>query len=1414
TDEDTAYTFEADDFNFMDSDSDDTLASVKITTLPASGKGTLALAGTTIGSSDLPQTVTKAELDDDDLAYAPPDDMSGDDFASFMFKVNDGTDDSVQAYTMTIDVDADTTGPVLSTATVDETLLVLTYDEDLDTASTPASTAFEVTVASSTRALAANDPVTVSGATVTLTLASAVASGETVTVSYTVPSSNPIQDDNGNDAAGLTNQAVTNNTPLIRVGYEFDAYEVAEDAGVRELCVIIYVPASGVAPRSFTLEANTADGTATAGDDYVARRGLDLAFSSGDTTVCQTVEIVDDDIAESDETLTVTLEHRSGSPVVFQPNVASATVTITDDGDTQHPAEGAPAITGTAQVNETLTAGQGNISDDNGLPDTFPDDYGFQWIRVDSDGTSNPTDITGATSSTYTLASADLGKKIQVRVTFTDDDGNDEELTSAAYPSGTDTVSMTIITPAVSQVAVTSTPQAASDTYGQGETIRFTVTFSAAVEVSASRPHFEFALGPSGNTVNKDAAYESGAGTTALVFAYTVAAGDMDPNGIWIGDQGRTLMLDAGEYIRGVGGGPAATLTHNELGSQSGHKVDGSLTLSNNAPMASNGTVTTREDAAYTFDASDFNFSDTDSGDTLASVKVTTLPASGKGTLALDGTAIASSNLPQTVTKAQLDANNLVYTPPANENGDGFTSFRFRVNDGTDDSAQAYTMTIDVDALPQNIIEAPSTNAAPGFPASTVMRQVAENTPPGTGIGDALPGATDGDGDTPTYTLEGADAASFAFDAATRRLSTREGVVYDHEAQASYTVTLRAEDGEASATLAVTIEITDVDEPPIAPAAPIVRPAEGETSLQADWTAPDNAGRPSITGYDLRYRIQGTSSWSDGPQGVAGLRATLAGLAVGTTYEVQVRAGNAEGRGAWSMSGLGMIELSGPVPKAWLARFGRTVAEQVIDAVDTRLAHTPVPGLQVQVAGRSLQAFEASGTRVRRAEEDRDAEEDRAQLAAMARRFGDGQGDKGRRSGAGMGHEPQDTYQSGSLSTRGLLAGTAFSFTDESSSGSRVSVWGRGAISQFNGRTGTVSIDGEVDTLMLGADWSWDSWITGVLFSHSRGDGEWRGEDEGRVASTLNGLWPYGRYRYSQALSLWGLAGYGQGEMDLKPEGRTSMEADIDLMMGAAGLRSIAMQAPNTGGLELAVVSDVMAVRTESNRTAGLASSEADVTRIRLGLEGTWQGIVHHGANWVPSIEVGIRHDDGDAETGFGADLGAGLTYDHEGYGLMAEIRARGLITHEASGFENVGLAGSLAWDPGPSTDRGPRLTLSQTIGAQASGGMDALLGRATMAGLTTRRGDDEPDSEAGRRQLELRAGYGFGIYDGRLTLTPELGLAHSPDQRQYRVGWRMEPAGSPPGSVQLRFDAIRKESSADEAEPEHEIILQTGVQF
>ncbi len=154
-------------------------------------------------------------------------------------------------------LDADTTAPTLSSAAVNGTALTLTYSEDLDTSSTPAATAFAVTVDSGTAASPSS--VAIAGKVVTLTLGSAVTSGQTVTVSYTVPTGNnskPIRDKAAtpNNAAALTNEAVANNTApkLSGAAVDGDSLTLTYDGNLKT------TPLPAASAFSVTVDSGTA----------------------------------------------------------------------------------------------------------------------------------------------------------------------------------------------------------------------------------------------------------------------------------------------------------------------------------------------------------------------------------------------------------------------------------------------------------------------------------------------------------------------------------------------------------------------------------------------------------------------------------------------------------------------------------------------------------------------------------------------------------------------------------------------------------------------------------------------------------------------------------------------------------------------------------------------------------------------------------------------------------------------------------------------------------------------------------------------------------------------------------------------------------------------------------------------------
>ena len=498
---------------------------------------------------------------------------------------------------------------------------------------------------------------------------------------------------------------------------------------------------------------------------------------------------------------------------------------------------------------------------------------------------------------------------------------------------------------------------------------------------------------------------------------------------------------------------------------------------------------------------------------------------------------------------------------------------------------------------------------------------------------------------------------------------------------------------------------------------------------------------------------------------------------------------NAQGARIDRASALGVIRNDGPIPKAWLARFGRTVAEQVLDAVESRMRAARQPGIEMTLAGHRFggQAPQEAS----RAQRD-SAWQERATFGSRASR---------------------DVTQGE------LLSGTSFAVTTETGQHGYATLWGRGAVTRFDGREGNLTLDGKVASAMVGADWAREDWTAGLIVSRSLGEGRYAGNSEGRVESTLTGFYPWGRLALSERVEAWGAAGYGTGELSVTPkkpgtdEDGVTIRGDLDLRMAAAGLRGNLLDGAGDG-LTLTAKTDAMIVQTASDAARGpdggnLAAARATVTRLRLGMEGSRSISFGDGATLTPSVEIGMRHDGGDAETGFGMDVGGGLAWSDTARGIAAELRGRGLLTHEADGFRERGLSGSLSWDPQPAADRGPRASLTQTLGGQAGGGMNALLSRDTLAGLA---GNDNGDD---RRRLEARFGYGFAALGDRFTSLPEIALGLSDTGSDYSLGWRLARGGGfGGGSFALSVEAQRREPANDDIAPEHRVRVRIDARF
>ena len=218
---------------------------------------------------------------------------------------------------------------------------------------------------------------------------------------------------------------------------------------------------------------------------------------------------------------------------------SAATAVVSAAANT--PATGAPTITGTAQVGQTLTAGTAAIVDADGLTSVS---YTYQWIRVATDNTE--TNISGATASTHTLVAADQGTTIKVKVSFTDDASNPETLTSAATAVVTDTTGQTTVTFGASSYTATEGGAAAA------VTVALSAAPSASVTIPLTTAHLNGATAADHAGIPATVTF----GTNQTVMTFTVTAtDDADTDG------GESVQLGFGTLPGGYAPGARRTAT-------------------------------------------------------------------------------------------------------------------------------------------------------------------------------------------------------------------------------------------------------------------------------------------------------------------------------------------------------------------------------------------------------------------------------------------------------------------------------------------------------------------------------------------------------------------------------------------------------------------------------------------------------------------------------------------------------------------------------------------------------------------------------------------------------------------------------------------------------------------------------------
>ena len=388
---------------------------------------------------------------------------------------------------------------------------------------------------------------------------------------------------------------------------------------------------------------------------------------------------------------------------------------------------------------------------------------------------------------------------------------------------------------------------------------------------------------------------------------------------------------------------------------------------------------------------------------------------------------------------------------------------------------------------------------------------------------------------------------------------------------------------------------------------------------------------------------------------------------------------------------------------------------------------------------------------------------------------------------------------------RDLLTGSSFEVAlggDDEGMPGAWTLWGVGGdMDAFGGRPDDrFSMDGEVFAGHIGLDYRFSgAMLAGVIVSRTKGDVDYRFSgpvgDDGGIEMQLTSAHPYLHWSPLQGLGVWGSVGFGRGAATLEDE-KGAVETGISMRMTALGARQELMP---IGSFALAIKADAFLVQMAADKHEDLPAVAADTSRMRLALESSRSFEFEGGSLLTGTLELGALADAGDAETGAGAEVGAGLAYQHPG-GIDIQAHGHMLLTHEESEFEQWGASLSVTFDWGAQGE-GLFFALVPTWGAPATGAEG--MWETTRVAETFLAGETELGMN-----LDTRVGYGMNLPNGHglLTLFGEMG---KPDGAppHLRVGTQLARLDTHRSAVNLEIFGERM-GAGPGAEPAYGIVI------
>ena len=356
------------------------------------------------------------------------------------------------------------------------------------------------------------------------------------------------------------------------------------------------------------------------------------------------------------------------------------------------------------------------------------------------------------------------------------------------------------------------------------------------------------------------------------------------------------------------------------------------------------------------------------------------------------------------------------------------------------------------------------------------------------------------------------------------------------------------------------------------------------------------------------------------------------------------------------------------------------------------------------------------------------------------------------------------SIQEGTLDWKRMLANSSFALNAVGDSGnSGLGVWGSGHYTGFDGDDNNLDWDGDSYGFQIGTDTRWrNNLLTGVSVSWSEGDVEYTqgGADaeKGDYTLTLTGIHPYvGWSNDSGSLSLWGSAGYADGEVEIEPDEGVKRKHDASVVSLAGGFtRSLTDILSIKGDF-----SSLEAEIDEADEVLNDSDLSIDSQRVRLLLEVRYQQRLPGGSTLARSAEVGYRLDEGDSNADTdGTEVGVSMDYHNPDTRLTLSGKARGLVGD--NDYREWGISGLIRLESGT---QGLSFTLEPGYGDTAG-----------SAGELWQRKTPSLETERQSYGASMKMHLGYGLHGG---IMPYTEVTSGEALRSFRMGvkWQLGKA-------------------------------------